>query len=95
MCWCMIENDVQPISTDLKNAPKAHQTILDIAIELFCSIQIIDEDGCSVFLNILPDISYHGDLSAGIKVHAFALDVDTFELKTAKDVMLQTTASSK
>ncbi|CCD71498.1 ZP domain-containing protein [Caenorhabditis elegans] len=40
-------------------------------------IQIIDENGCSVFPNILPDISYQGDLSAGIKVHAFALDVDT------------------
>uniref|UniRef100_A0A8R1E650 ZP domain-containing protein n=1 Tax=Caenorhabditis japonica TaxID=281687 RepID=A0A8R1E650_CAEJA len=40
-------------------------------------VQIIDENGCSVFPNILPDISYQGDLSAGIKVHAFALDVDT------------------
>ncbi|PIC49857.1 hypothetical protein B9Z55_008325 [Caenorhabditis nigoni] len=40
-------------------------------------VQIIDENGCSVFPNILPDVTYHGDLSAGIKVHAFALDVDT------------------
>ncbi|ULU09078.1 hypothetical protein L5515_016021 [Caenorhabditis briggsae] len=40
-------------------------------------VQIIDENGCSVFPNILPDVTYHGDLSAGIKVHAFALDVDS------------------
>ncbi|CAI2347251.1 unnamed protein product [Caenorhabditis sp. 36 PRJEB53466] len=40
-------------------------------------VQIIDEYGCSVFPNILPDISYESDLAAGIKVHAFALDVET------------------
>ncbi|CAB3404116.1 unnamed protein product [Caenorhabditis bovis] len=40
-------------------------------------IKIIDDDGCSVFPTILPDVEYIGDLSAGIKVHAFSLDVDT------------------
>ncbi|CAI5442489.1 unnamed protein product [Caenorhabditis angaria] len=40
-------------------------------------IQIIDENGCSKYPSILPDVSYQDDLSAGIHVHAFSLDVET------------------
>ncbi|GMT15034.1 hypothetical protein PFISCL1PPCAC_6331, partial [Pristionchus fissidentatus] len=39
-------------------------------------IEIIDEFGCSLFPTVLPHVSYSGDLSGGLGVNAFSLDVD-------------------
>ncbi|PAV60811.1 hypothetical protein WR25_14801 [Diploscapter pachys] len=41
-------------------------------------VLIIDEFGCSLFPSILPHIEYGSDdLSGGLPLHAFSLDVDT------------------
>ena len=39
-------------------------------------VEIVDEFGCSLYPSILPHVSYEDDLSAGLPVHAFSLDVD-------------------
>ncbi|KAI1695386.1 cuticlin 1 [Ditylenchus destructor] len=39
-------------------------------------VEIIDEFGCSTWPGLMPNIHYNGDLSAGLEVNAFSLDID-------------------
>lgn len=39
-------------------------------------VEIIDEFGCSVYPELVPNMNYIGDTEAGFKANAFLIDID-------------------